>query len=109
MSARRVFWPLIITAVLFAADPSWKTKPISDWSEQDAHQILTDSPWAGTVMAIISPLPTEDQRREGGNMGLPHGIGYDGFPDTDPDRTSPGILSTSSSRRALFANLSIMH
>jgi len=84
MSARLVFWSLIIPAVLFAADPSWKTKPISDWSEEDAHQILTDSPWAGTVMAIISPLPTEDQRREGGNMGLPHGIGYDGFPDDRP-------------------------
>jgi hypothetical protein len=35
-------------------------------------------------MAIISPLPTEDQRRESGNMGLPHGIGYDGFPDDRP-------------------------
>jgi hypothetical protein len=84
MSVRRVFWTLIIPAILFAADPSWKTKPISDWSEEDAHRILTDSPWAGTVMAIISPLPTEDQRREGGNMGLPHGIGYDGFPDDRP-------------------------
>jgi hypothetical protein len=89
MSALRVSLPLIAWAVvLVAAEPSWKSKPISDWTEEDARQILTDSPWARTVKAIIGPLQTEDQRREGGNMGLPHGIGFDGFAD---DRPRPDV------------------
>jgi hypothetical protein len=57
---------------------------MSDWTEPDARQILTDSPWAKPVRAVIGALQTEDQRREGGNMGLPRGIGYDGFPDDRP-------------------------
>jgi len=57
---------------------------MSDWTGEDARQILTDSPWAKPVKAVIGALQTEDERREGGNMGLPRGIGYDGFPDDRP-------------------------
>jgi hypothetical protein len=85
----RISWLLTSTAVvLVAADHSWKSKPISDWTEEDARQILTDSPWARTTRAVVGPLQTEDQRREGGNMGLPHGIGFDGFAD---DRPRPNV------------------
>jgi hypothetical protein len=72
------------TIMLMAADPSWKSKSMQDWTEEDARAILAHSPWAATMTPAIGALQTEDQRREGGNMGLPHGIGYDGFADDRP-------------------------
>jgi hypothetical protein len=84
MSTLRVFCLLTICSILIAADPSWKSKPMRDWTEEDARQVLADSPWAKTVRAAVGALQTEDQRREGGNMGLPRGIGYDGFADDRP-------------------------
>jgi len=66
-------------ALLVAADGSWNTKPISNWTVDDARQILTKSPWAKSTIAGLSRLQSEDQRREGGNMGQPHGVGYDGI------------------------------
>jgi len=70
---------LFSVALLMAADASWKTKPISNWTEDDARQILTNSPWAKSTIAGLSRIQSEDQRREGGNMGQPHGPGYDGI------------------------------
>jgi hypothetical protein len=68
--------------LLSAAEPPvWNTKPIASWSEQDARQILDESPWAKTVLAGIARRPTEAERRDGGNMGQPHGVGYDGIDD----------------------------
>src|SRR5208283_4915648 len=73
ISRSRVYFLATAMAVaLIAADASWKSKSMSDWTEDDARQILTDSPWARTARATIGALQTEDQRREGGNMGLPH-------------------------------------
>lgn len=70
---------LCSVAALMAADATWKTKPIPAWTAEDARQILTDSPWAKTTLAGITRPQTEDQRRAGGNMGQPHGVGYDGI------------------------------
>lgn len=78
----RSFWLVLGTAALaIAADEAWKTKPISDWSEQDARQILENSPWAKTVAAGIARRRTEAELREGGQMGQPKGVGYDGVED----------------------------
>jgi hypothetical protein len=72
--------PVSFSAILLlAADPSWKIKPVTDWTEQDARQILTDSPWAKTVTASISRPMSEAARRDGGNFGQPQGVGYDGI------------------------------
>jgi hypothetical protein len=70
---------LTAVVVLAAADPAWKSKASPNWTEDDARQILMNSPWSKTTKAIVAPLQTEDQRREGGNMGQPRGIGYDGI------------------------------
>lgn len=72
--------------LLAAADPSWKGKAVSDWTEQDARQILTDSPWAKSVTAGLTRIQTEDERREGGDMGQPHGVGVDGM------KRAPGFV-----------------
>jgi hypothetical protein len=65
-------------ALLLAADPDWKTKQVADWSETDAHQVLENSPWAKVVVAGIARRRSEDELREGGQMGQPNGVGYDG-------------------------------
>lgn len=56
-------------ALLFAADPSWKTKPIEQWDEHDAKQFLVESPWIKYSRPGALPEQNEAQRREGGVMG----------------------------------------
>jgi len=68
-------------AMLLAADPDWKTKTVADWSEADAHQVLENSPWAKVVVAGIARRLSESELREGGQMGQPSGVGYDGVDD----------------------------
>jgi hypothetical protein len=64
--------------LLLAGDPFWNSKPVPNWTEQDLHRILTDSPWARTVKVNLTRVQSEDERREGGKMGQEHGVGYDG-------------------------------
>jgi hypothetical protein len=77
----RFSWLICFTVFAIAAEPAWKNKPIADWTEEDAQQILGNSPWAKTMLAGIARKQTEDERREGGNMGQPNGVGYDGVVD----------------------------
>jgi hypothetical protein len=74
--------------VLVAAGPSWKSKPTSDWTEEDARLILANSPWAKAAKGMIVRRQTEFERREGGNMGPERGVGFDG---TDAKRTAPQL------------------
>jgi hypothetical protein len=79
---------LIATALLTPAQPqkpapreSWRDKPIASWTENEALQVLERSPWAKTTVAGIARRQTEDERRAGGNMGQPTGVGFDGIDD----------------------------
>jgi hypothetical protein len=65
-------------ALLLAADPAWMTKPIQQWNEDDAKQVLTNSPWVRYARPALLPELTEDQRREGGQMGGGKGVGLQG-------------------------------
>ena len=67
--------------LLVAAEPVWKDKPDRKLDGRGCRQILEYSPWAKTVTAGIARRQTEDERREGGNMGQPTGVGYDGVED----------------------------
>jgi hypothetical protein len=80
---KRILYGLIPCSalLLIAADPAWRDKPIANWTEEDARQILENSPWAKTVVAGVARKRSEDELREGGQMGQPHGIGYDGVED----------------------------
>jgi hypothetical protein len=62
---------IVAAASLMAADPVWKSKPAAQWTEEDAKQILASSPWAKEVKAVVTRRLTEDQLREGGQMGQP--------------------------------------
>lgn len=68
---------VLLTATAF--DPSWRDSPVPQWSEEDARQLLADSPWAKKVhldkVRNLSPF----ERRDGGDWeaGIPSGIGFD--------------------------------
>jgi hypothetical protein len=76
----------VAVAYLFAADPVWKSKPSAEWTEEDAQQVLAKSPWTKVVRATITRRLTEDQLREGGQMGQPRTIGNEGL---DPKGSGP--------------------
>jgi len=78
--------PLLVftVALLMAADPNWKTKPAAQWSEDDAKQLLTESPWVKEVVAGVARPMSEDELRAGGEMGEHHGVGYDGVQGNKP-------------------------
>src|SRR5271157_4897702 len=93
MGRLRVSWLIPFSAFfLTAAEPIWQNKPIAAWTEEDARQILERSPWAKLVVAGVTRRETEDERRAGGNMGQPHGVGYDGVDDHRAKPTLPGSL-----------------
>jgi hypothetical protein len=70
---------LVAAAVtLAAADPVWISKPPAHWTQEDARQILASSPWAKEVKAVVTRRLTEEQLREGGQMGQPTGVGNEG-------------------------------
>ncbi len=79
---------------LIAADPAWVSKPASHWTEEEAGQVLAHSPWAKPTSAVITRRLTEDELREAGQMGQPHGIGYDGVdPKGSGLKVSPNIFT----------------
>jgi hypothetical protein len=67
---------LIVPVIaLTAAGPSWTSKPVQQWSVEDAKQILTGSPWVTKVAVRVVPAKNEAQLREGGKMGGGTGLG----------------------------------
>jgi hypothetical protein len=58
-----------------ASGPSWTTKPVQQWSEQDARQILSSSPWVKKTQPVQLPNMSEAARRQSGRMGGGQGVG----------------------------------
>src|ERR1700690_4219669 len=85
---------MVAAAGLMAADPVWKSKPAAQWSEEDARQILARSPWVKENTAVITRRLTEDQLREGGQMGQPRGVGNEGVDAKGSGpKVSPNVFS----------------
>src|ERR1700683_5737493 len=79
---------------LSAVDPVWKGKPADRWTEEDAKQVLANSPWAKKVSAVITRRLTEDQLREAGQMGQPRTVGNVGVdPKGSGPTVSPNVLA----------------
>src|SRR5947208_4740085 len=53
----------------YSAQP-WKTKPVSEWTDKDAKQILSDSPWSKPATAKY-----DHSVDAGGGRGSPGGLG----------------------------------
>ncbi len=81
-------------ALLMAQDPAaWKTKPPARWTEAEAKQVLSASPWVKVFSGGVAGRQTEDQLREGGQMGQPEGPGYDHVdPKGSGYRPTPNIF-----------------
>jgi hypothetical protein len=81
----------IASFVAAAADnpaESWRKKPIAEWNEEDAKQVLTNSPWI--KIAHLENLPDLPQaaRRESGDWdaGVGKGVGISGTGILGPTR-----------------------
>jgi hypothetical protein len=66
-----------------AQQPSWRAKPTAAWTQDEANQVLNHSPWVKKVRSTILHQQSEFERRDGGNMGKPTGVGYDGIGDAE--------------------------
>ncbi len=95
----RVFLLPVAAVVLLAADPLsvqdplWKDKPISQWSVDDARQVLTDSPWVKVVTPQNVRDLSPDERRNGGDMqaGIGKGVGLAGLGILGPRREAEAV------------------
>jgi len=92
------FFAGVAAAAALAAAQAWK-KPVPEWTADDAHQVLTDSPWTKTVRPTME-LSNSGQRGNGGRrsgglgggnigIGIP-GIGGIGRPGRYPGGGYPG-------------------
>jgi hypothetical protein len=91
----RVKLPILLSAfavLLLAADPVWISKPAPSWTEEDAVQIINNSPWSKVTVAPIVRLESEDERRASGNMGQATGVGYDGINNGVKPMPNPSSL-----------------
>jgi len=80
MIARSCLLASAAVALLAADDPSWQNKPIPQWDDQDAKQVLADSPWVGTVTLEKVRDLSKFERRDGGDWeaGIGPTVGFAG-------------------------------
>jgi len=64
---------VLSTFLAVAADESWKDKQIAEWSQDDAKQVLSDSPWVKTATPTINKSAGDGPRRSGRGGGF--GVG----------------------------------
>jgi hypothetical protein len=56
--------------------PSWINAPVPQWSEENAKQLLTDSPWVKTVHLDVVRNLSLFERRDGGDWDSGIGTGF---------------------------------
>jgi hypothetical protein len=88
---------LLISAMTFAlaaqADEAWHSKPSSEWSDKDVHQILERSPWAHRV-SVLLVRPDGEAKPCMGSKGPC--VREDTFHSPDPTHPDPAPIKTSS-------------
>jgi hypothetical protein len=85
---------ILAAASLVAADPIWLSKPAAQWTEEDAKQILARSPWAKEITATVTRRLTEEQLRDGGQLGQPRGVGNENVdPKGSGERVSLNVFT----------------
>ena len=72
---------LAVCWLLPAEDPAWKSKPVRQWDQEDAKQVLADSPWAKSVTPQWVRDLSPDERRNSGDLEADQakGVGLDGL------------------------------
>jgi hypothetical protein len=61
--------------LLMAADSSWRSRQVEQWTEEDAKQVLIKSPWVQKATPRLLPKQSEAAQRNGGKMGGSQGVG----------------------------------
>ena len=59
--------------MLTGADQAWKTKQYPEWTEDDAKEVMTNSPWAKSV--VVTPIKPDGKTGEKENHRRRIGIG----------------------------------
>jgi hypothetical protein len=77
--------PLVLALTAAGAeDPAWRAKQIPDWSEDDAKDVLADSPWVKTFTPTTKQDQSNGSRLGGIGIGIPgmgrRGMGGGGYP-----------------------------
>jgi hypothetical protein len=82
-----------VVTVLTADDPSWKNKPIAQWDDDDAKQVLADSPWVKNVtLQQVRDLSVAERRDSGDwEAGTGKGVGLAGTGVFGPSREARAI------------------
>lgn len=72
-------WLLVFAAMLPAAD--WKDKSVPQWNDQDAKEVLANSPWVKNVKLDQVRNLSKFERRDGGDWeaGIGPTVGVAGF------------------------------
>jgi hypothetical protein len=55
--------PLLLLLAVGVADDPWKSKPVEDWTREEALQMFRESPWVHRV--VIPPAPTHSPPSSG--------------------------------------------
>jgi hypothetical protein len=84
---------LLLAAASWSGNLSWKDKPFSQWTTEDAKQVLTDSPWVKQVTPQNVRDLSPDERRAGGDMGagIGKGVGLAGLGILGPRREAAAL------------------
>ncbi len=84
---------VLVALAAWADEGDWKTKSVDKWNEDDARQVLAESPWVGLVHPQIVRDLTPDERRESGDLQADpgHGVGLAGIGIFGPARAREAI------------------
>ena len=92
-------WTLLLVASVAASwaaladEAQWRSKPIEQWSREDAKEVLADSPWVKRVQLKIVRDLSPDERRASGDMqaDMGKGVGLEGLGLFGPVLTQAAI------------------
>ena len=88
----------VLSAAALSAADSWKSKQADQWSDEDARQLLTKSPWVQKATPGLLPKMSEEAMRQGGKMGGSQGVravspaALFGGPGAKPHAARPSLL-----------------
>src|SRR5258705_9048209 len=77
-SSRAVVFALSVLS-LAAADQAWKGKQFPEWTEADAKEVMTDSPWAKMVTPTLVTTPDQNKQPQPGGNHRRAGVGSGGI------------------------------